>query len=59
MKKLWGGLGLCFLLLATGFMNEVDYFGMDFALGFLATLVSLLASIICTWKAGGFENDRY
>lgn len=56
MKKVWAVLALLFLLLAGAFMDSVDFGGMDFALGFLATLVSLLASIICTWKAGGFKQ---
>lgn len=56
MKKVWTVLALLFLLLAGGFMDSVDFAGMDFLTGFLGATANLLACGFCL-KKGGFLND--
>ena len=54
-RYLWSLAGLACLLLASGFMDSVDFFGMDFLTGFLGAFGSLLASVFCVWKAGALD----
>lgn len=50
-ESVYAALSLLFLLLASGFMDSVDFFGMDYAIGFLGAFSSLLASIFCMHKS--------
>lgn len=55
-RYLWSLAGLACLLLASGFMDSVDYFGYSWPVGFAGAGASIVGFAFCL-KKGGFLND--